>query len=129
MGHHGGPCPESPGDHFHPSHFPKFKEQEMVFVDIAGVRSYTVSWCNCSTRLTKVDQILHMGLYPATLKSTRTVLLIWSIGLLLHGQHGVPHLCFQFLLQASTFDQQCGTKVGPGRTNLFYCLRIFLFKT
>lgn len=48
----------------------------MVFVDGAGVKEFRVTWCNCANRLSKMEQILRMGLFPGTLRSTSTIFTI-----------------------------------------------------
>ncbi|KLO06717.1 hypothetical protein SCHPADRAFT_837667 [Schizopora paradoxa] len=71
MGHHGSPCPEFPGNHFNFT-FTRFKDDEMVFVDKSGVWTFPVSYCNCITRKSRVEQILDMGLYPGSFKTPKT---------------------------------------------------------
>ena len=71
MGHQGNPCPELPGHHF-TSHFKRYEDEELVFVDKGGVWTFNVSWCNCRTRPDKVFQLLDMGLYPATTRAPKT---------------------------------------------------------
>ncbi|KLO10987.1 hypothetical protein SCHPADRAFT_942388 [Schizopora paradoxa] len=71
MGHHGASCPAIPGHHFSDT-FKRYKDEDMVLVDKSGIWTYNVSWCNCLTRPAKRDQLLDMGLYPATFKSPKT---------------------------------------------------------
>ena len=72
MGHQGATCPEEPGHHF-TEDFKRFEEEDITFVNVSGVFKLQVSWCNCRDRLSQVNQLLQMGLYPATLKSTQSV--------------------------------------------------------
>ncbi|KLO08462.1 hypothetical protein SCHPADRAFT_835294, partial [Schizopora paradoxa] len=75
MGHQGERCPELPGYHFTAS-FSRYAEEDLTFVDKSGVWTFNVSWCNCRMRPSKTDQLLDMGLYPATFRSPKTAFTI-----------------------------------------------------
>lgn len=73
LGHHGEECPEDQGDYFLPTSFKYFAEEELVFVDVTGVYTHPVRWCNCHDHLPKPYQLLQSGYFPGTWRSPQTV--------------------------------------------------------
>ena len=60
LGHHGGECPCCPSDRF------------FILVDTNGIHNTKIRFCECSSNsLNQVDQLMSMGLFPATLKQPR----------------------------------------------------------
>jgi len=60
LGHHGGECPCSPPDRF------------FILVDTNGIHNTKIRFCECSsTSPDQVEQLMSLGLFPATLKQPR----------------------------------------------------------
>jgi hypothetical protein len=60
LGHHGGECPCSPPDRF------------FILVDTNGIHNTKIRFCECSsTSASQVEQLMSLGLFPATLKQPR----------------------------------------------------------
>ncbi len=72
LGHCGNKCPNSEGDIPLPYTEKWFGDDDILLVDTTGVHRHRVAWCNCLNRLKKPNQLLQMGLYPATLRSPAT---------------------------------------------------------
>jgi hypothetical protein len=60
LGHYGAECPCCPPDRF------------FILVDTNGIHNTKIRFCECSSAsLDQVDQLMSMGLFPATLKQPR----------------------------------------------------------
>lgn len=73
MGHQGMQCPAtfSPNDQLPPQQ-QQATGRNMVVVDDSGVRTIFVVWCSCRGAKSHVHQLMHAGLYPATLNHPET---------------------------------------------------------
>lgn len=71
MGHRGLPCPTSREDSAGAG-VRFLVDDDLTLVDICGVFRHRVSWCNCQNRESTANQLIAMGLFPATLKNPKT---------------------------------------------------------
>ena len=87
LGHHGGHCPiptthtytgnqcletdeeGQDSDDLFPGHG---KTTTMTLVDVEGVHSHCVHWCNCDGAQSKDQQLLEAGLFPASFRNPKT---------------------------------------------------------
>jgi hypothetical protein len=60
LGHCGAPCPTS------------FENKDMVLVHTNGIHQCLVQFCNCDDRVPHFQQLLHLRIFPATLKIPAT---------------------------------------------------------
>jgi len=79
IGHGGGRCPASDDEVM--DDFPKScanvsKAPNFTVVDIGGIYSHIVQWCQCHNAPPKRIQLLRMGLYPASITSPQTAFTI-----------------------------------------------------
>lgn len=120
MGHQGAPCPQLPGHHFN-QHFRKYEDDQMVFVDKSGVWTFSVSWCNCLSRPSRTNQLLEMGLYPATFRTPKTAFTIQLLDYFHFDLMECHTPAANFFSKLRRLTDNVSPKTVPVRNSILYC--------